>query len=256
MRRKIHNWLGRKLTGKKHSLFVNGIVVAVATYATLQKTLGVSVGAYAQSILQPAAYCYLKVILLAIVIYTCLAKIAWLILESYPASLTKTQEPEKINECVLVINEEIKRHIKEIDHNKVEAAKTFVKSHNFNVNIAHIVSCLADHLKRAFPTLRVRNRDIFISVYEYNDQRNTLDYITHWNPSRDAVFSKTIEVSNLQFRSYECVKCINSNNVTSLKWNCFDYAKTNNNRGNIKHYIGFKIESVGKTTWLCEHRIP
>jgi hypothetical protein len=249
--RKAYHWLSKTVTNKTHQAIVNGLLLALGLHVSIQKVAGLSLSTLLHNLLSPAGFYWVKVAAITGIIYASVVKLITHFMDSHPPLSTKTQEPERISECALVINDEIKRHLRDIISNPKASSQTFLKSHNFDVNVAHVVSSLADHLKRAFSHLKVRNRDIFISVYQLEHLESkmppsqSLIYLTHWEPSRDVVFSKKIEPNRREFKTYECVKAINEGKSSVIKWNCSDYAKSKNSRGKIKHYIGFKFEFDG-----------
>lgn len=240
---------------KKHQFVVNGILLAAGLYLTLQKFSGFSVAAVLQPYLQPfvtpAFLGLVKDVAFVFVGLASLSKGLTHIVEFWPPLATATQEPERISECILNINSEIRRHLSDIISDPNAAIATFVRSHNFDVNVAMAVSSLADHLRRAFSNLKVKPRDIFISVYQAKDMRETdpakvvLLYLSHWEPKRDAVFTRTLEVGKPKFKDYECVKAILKGKPSVVLTDCKSYKKTGNKRGDIKHYIGLQLEHAG-----------
>ena len=227
---------------------VNGILLALALLISIQKITGFKLDQYLAFIITPAAIGGLKSISVWIVVYAALVRIITHFLEACPPLDKIAQEPERISECILNINQEIKRHLSEIEEDAQKASFSFTKSHNFDVNVAHIIGSLATHLKQAFAHLKIRNRDLFISIYQMKDfdcnpeASGVLQYLTHWDPQRDAVFSKSVELSNGKFKGYECVKAISQNAGTVILLDCSKYKKSRNSRGDIKHYVGMQLQ--------------
>lgn len=247
--RKFH----KKFTNKHHQLVVSGMLLALASLISLQKITGFRPDPYLAFLITPAAIGWLKTIFVWIIVYASLAKILIHFLDAYQPIDKVAQEPERISECILNINLEIKRHLFEIAEDPHKASFSFTKSHNFDVNVAHIVGSLATHLKQAFAHHKIRNRDFFISVYEMKefdgkgDPLGVLHYLTHWDPQRDAVCSRSLELSNVKFKGYECVKAIMQNESTVIRWDCSKYKKSRNSRGVINHYVGMQLRQ-GETT--------
>jgi len=248
---KSYHYIGKLVINKSHQVVVNGLLLALGLYITIQKIGNFSLGNLLQEWFTANGYNWIKNFATIGIIYASIVKFITYFIDVNPPLAVKTQEPERISECALVINEEIKRHIRDIIENPKQSAQTFIKSHSFDINIAHVVSSLADHLKRAYSHRKIRNRDIFISVYQVENFEakssapQHLIYLTHWNPSRDVVFSKRIDLNKKEHRSYECVKAIYEGKSSVIKWDCTNYTKSKNSRGKIKHYVGFKFEFDG-----------
>lgn len=239
------------ITNNKHQLVINGLLLSLGLYVSIQKFGGINLGGYLQFLLTTNGYIFVKTVVLCGIVYSSVVKVITHVIEGNPPIFTKMQEPESISECALVINNEIKRHLKEIISDPKQAANTFLKSHSFDLNVAHAVSNLADHLKKAFSHLKVKNRDVFISVYKVENigikssSLSPLFYLTHWDPNRDVIFSKKIDPNNKEHKTYECVKAIKEGKSSVIKWDCSAYTKSKNNRGKIKHYIGFRFDYEG-----------
>lgn len=233
---------------KKHQFVVNGILLAASLYMALQKLGNFSASPYLQAFVPLPLLGYLKVTFYWSIGLASVSKIVTYCVEYSLPPVANTQEPEKISECMLGINQEIRRHLADIIASPDAAIATFIRSHNFEVNVAHVVSSLADHLKKAFAHLKVKNRDIFISVYQTKDiseedpSKVTLLYLSHWEPKRDVIFTKSLEVGKTKFKDYECVKAILKRKSSVTLLDCGSYKKTQNSRGDIKHYIGLQLE--------------
>ncbi len=241
------------MTNKHHQLAVNGILLALALLVSLQKIADFSLAKYLEPYITPTAINGLQSICIGLVVYASVVRITTHFLDAWPPLDKVAQEPERISECILNINQEIKRHLMEFEADPETATSSFTKSHNFDVNVAHVVGSLASHLKQAFAHLKIRNRDIFISIYkirsfELEEQNyDVLEYITHWDPQRDAVFSKHVETQNAKFKGYECVKAISQNTATVTLLDCSKYKKSKNSRGTIKHYVGLQLQHHDRT---------
>jgi hypothetical protein len=245
--RKCYRKFHAAATNRYHQLVVNGILLALASYISLQKIAGFSVDPYLSWVMTPAAKSGFKVICIWGVVYASALKILFHFLDAFQPLDKIKQEPERINACLLNINKEIKRHLTEIEEDPDKAIPTFTKSHNFDVNVAHIVDCLANHMKQAFANIKPKNRDIFISVYEMKssesdpDALGSLHYLAHWDPQRDTVFSMSIDLGQSKYKGYECVKAITQKQGTVSLLDCTKYKKSRN-RGDIKHYVGMQLQ--------------
>lgn len=247
-KRQLYRSFHKTVTNKHHQLVANGILLALALLISINKITGFNPDQYLELIITATAIKWLKTASIWVVVYASGVRIVTHILDAFPPLEKIAQEPERISECILNINLEIKRHLSEIETDAYEAARSFTKSHNFDVNVAHIVGSLAAHLKQAFSHLKIRNRDIFISIYQMkNFDRNpsaagALEYLTHWDPQRDTVFSKLVEIDGGKFKGYECVKAIVENSASVILLDCSKYKKTKNKRGDIKHYVGMQLQ--------------
>lgn len=101
--------------------------------------------------------------------------------------------------------------------------------------------------------IRVKSRDLFISIYKIRGfespawEPQELEYVTHFDHTRDLICSRIIQISDGAFRDYECIKAIKQKTQTVVMIDCSEYAKSRNNRHKtIKHYVGFLLEVEGK----------
>jgi len=242
------------LENKKFAFAVNLTLAAVGFYFTLQKIFNWSVsGALTQIFSFDAAF-VAKVILMVWVLIACAAKLGMMYREHFPTSLTKLADPAGMNECVLRINDEITRHLAQVEKDPELASKTFLQGHGFNVNIALIVQNMAEHLMASFTRISVRSRDIFISVYEVPGfeteswQPTELEYVTHYDHKRDLVSSKRFSLSDTRYSDYECVKTVAAGKPVQVLFDCKKYASSRLNRHKtVKHYVGFRLEYADKT---------
>lgn len=115
--RKIHT----ALTNKYHQLVVNGILLALASYISLQKITGFSADPYLSWLMTPAAKGGFKIICIGFVIYGSAMKIIFHFLDAFQPLDKIKQEPERINACLLNINKEIKRHLSEMEADPLRA---------------------------------------------------------------------------------------------------------------------------------------
>ena len=100
------------------------------------------------------------------------------------------------------------------------------------------MECLHQHI--AGTLKNARNRDVFISLYIFKDEK--FEYVTHQPIKRDVVSTKSISINEEKYSEYECVKCTKSDKSTTVKIDCADYHRSSSNRHkNIKHYVGMKL---------------
>lgn len=76
-----------------------------------------------------------------------------------------------------------------------------------------------------------------------------LKYLLHFDPRRDIVKSKVIDLSGKDHADYECVRCLNAGGSTSFVSKKSDYAVGDKKRHKtIKQYMGCKL-CVGSSTY-------
>jgi hypothetical protein len=248
----IYYKLAKLLQNKNHRLCIDVFVAALVAYFTLKKYFGWSLTSWLSTVFTSQVVLIVEYPLLALATYASLVKIVLLIVDAYPATKVKITEPEGLNHCCLRINEEITRHLASIIESPSSAVTTFTAHHNFKVNVALVVLSLSDHIKNTLSG--ARTRDIFISVYsvphfeDLEAPRDSLEYLTHADPKKDFINSRTITLSDGAFSQYECVKCIKSTRETHLVLDCkTQYFKTPSKRHKtVRHYIGMKLQVNGK----------
>lgn len=240
----------RKFTEHKITrLITNVIFLVLGFYISIQKFFNFHLYTYFDGTFTHGGWQGVKYFALTVLVAACLIKLASTYYEIFPEGAKKAQEPERIAQCLLRINDEIKEHL--AGFNAVSAAncKDFDRYHHFQDNVRMILGNMADHIMRAFPGLKeLRERDIFLSLFEYRKGTDSgyLDYLCHWKPNRDSVFSPQIRLLSPVFKKYECVKAITEGRNAIVKWDCSDYVK-GSKRGQIQHYVGLRIEIRGET---------
>lgn len=182
-----------------------------------------------------------------LLIFSLIGKIFQIISRRFPITTTQAPNPKGVNHCLLNINNEIDEHIREIVNNIKIDPTLFKHAHKFETNIALCVLHMGEHIISCFNN-KLTQKDIFISIYKFenfefnNTNSNKLIYITHFDSTRDIVSSREIDITNKKFESYECVRLLQANNKTLVKFDCSDYQKSNL-RPNVNHYFGFVISS-------------
>ncbi len=246
--------IAEKANNKWHVLVVNITLLSVGFYATLQKLFGISATNGIARVFSIDAAAVVKTALIFWVAYVCFAKLVLTYWDIFPASLTRQAEPDSINECTLRINDEIKRHILQVETNPPFASQNFIEAHQFDVNILIILENMAEHIAHCFKGSKVKAKDVFISVYKvlhFEEQKwdvATLEYVRHADHKRFSVSSRTIPINDPRFGNYECIKTISTNAPVRIKADCSDYAASPSNRHKtVKHYVGFRLEVADKT---------
>lgn len=231
---------------KKHQLVVDATVTSFATYLALKKAFGWSLTSALAYIFNAEIIQWIVISLAILCFYSAIAKVFYMITTAFPASRVKGTEVEDLAHCCLSINNEIKTHIERIVEEPQAVAQTFRLNHNFQVNVAIAADSLARHMLSTLTG--AESRDIFVSIYQVpsfmdlDEKRVELEYICHYPQKRDVIVNKRIGLTANAFRSYECVKCIDSPDHTWVRSDCSDYFKSRTRRlKNIKHYIGMKL---------------
>ena len=243
----IYTKTSRFILGHKMAAFSEAVILSASGYLLVKKAFGLSVSGWLlnNALHQSAVnvYVYISGVILVLAI---LVKILSLIFLHYPATKHSQVEPEEISECLQVMNKEIMNHIEKCDSNIPPNLRKIRDQHSFDVNTRLITESLAEHIMKAITTIKVKRKDIFISLYSYNKEAHSLTYELHYDPRRDLVKSKKIDLNDGKYSEYESVKCIKSSDSTSYVLNKKDYAKGNVKRHkSLEQYMGCKLETNG-----------
>jgi len=216
-----------------------------SSYLMLKKMTNFSVSGWllANAFHQPVvnAYVVVSVILTLLAI---IAKILILIAEKFPPTNHNFVEPDEISNCLYRMNSEISLHLNKVGKSGPQNIKSLCDQHTFDQNMVLIVGALAEHIKKSVPNISVKNRDIFISLYQYEEKSTELVYVLHFDPKKDLVASKRIALKGKKYQDYESVKCIKSTNTTAYVLDKSKYAKGASKRfKTVEHYIGCKLAS-------------
>ncbi len=247
MFRRAYSWLSRFILGNKLSLFSDIVIVCASGYLLLKKALGISISGWLinNAFQQPAVNAYVYISALTLII-ALVVKILSLIFQHFPAARHAAVEPEEISECLQVMNKEISSHILKCDSTNIPNLRKLRDQHIFDVNVRLIVESLAEHITKSINTIKVKRKDVFISLYSLDKEEKHLAYELHYDPKRDLVKSRLIGLEDKEFAEYECVKCMNTTDTTSYLLTKEQYAKGNSKRHKtIKQYMGCKLETNG-----------
>ncbi len=230
--------------GNKLSLFSDIVLLTASGYLMFKKALGFSISGWLlnNAFHQPMvnAYVYTSGFILIAAI---LVKIVSLICEKFPAVKHTTVEPEEISECLQVMNNEIMHHIDKCNSKESPNIKKLGEQHSFDVNTRLIAESLAEHIRKSISTIKIKRKDLFISLYSYDKDNQKLKYELHYDPKRDLVQTKMIPLADKKYASYECVKCIKSSNSTAYIVDKNTYSKGNSKRyKSFNQYMGCKLE--------------
>lgn len=251
----VYYYTSKAAANKTHVFVVDGALFAIGIYFPIKDVQGFSVSEFITDNFSLGLGIWVKFLGVGVVFYSALAKLFLMLNKRFPVFVAETRELESINECVLKINSEIRRHMGIVRDEPAAIKTSFLHQHHFEENIALVTENLGEHLKESFPKLKLGDHDIFVSIYKASGFENVtwnphiLEYVTHWHPKRqDVVSSMRIDTGAPAFSGYECVKAIMGRRDVSVKWDCSDYEKTRSHRGDsIQHYVGFRLESNGET---------
>ena len=244
----FYSKVSKFVLGYKLSLFSDIVILFASGYLVLKKAFDLSISGWLlnNALHQPAVnlYVYTSGVVL---VFAILIKALSLIFENFPAIKHSTVEPEEISECLQVMNNEITNHIEKCDSEESPNIRKLKEQHSFDVNTRLIAESLAEHIRKSISTIKIKRKDLFISLYSYDKAKESLIYELHYDPRRDLVKTKNISLSNENYKHYECVKCINSSNSTAYVTAREQYSKGNSKRyKSFSQYMGCKLEANSK----------
>ena len=238
--------LASKFANKRLRLFADITTIIASGYLMIKKATGFSISGWllANAFHQPLVngYVYFCATLLVFAVTT---KVVTLYFDSFPPLNHNFVEPDEISDCLHRMNSEICNHLKKCAGDAQADIKLLHEQHGYKLNLALIVESLAEHIRKSATNLKIKKKDLFISLYWYNREKGYLEYILHYDPKRDLVDTKQIDLNSGQYSKYECVKCMKSRNATAYVLNGkSDYAKGASKRSkSIQHYLGCKLSS-------------
>lgn len=237
------------ILGHKVTAFTEVVIIGASGYLLVKKAFGLSISGWLlnNALHQSGVnvYVYTSGIILITAI---LLKVLSLIFVHFPAIKHATVAPEEISECLQVMNKEISNHIVKCDSKDTPNLRKIRDQHSFDVNTRLVAESLAEHIRKSISVINVKRKDVFISLYSYNNQSRSLTYELHYDPRRDLVQSKVIPLDEEKYAAYECVKCMRSSASTSYVLNRKKYARGNVKRHKtIEQYMGCKVETNGFT---------
>lgn len=242
---KVRNWLGKAFSNRLLKLFSDTVILVASSYLMIKKVSGFSISGWLleNALQQPLVNIYV-VVSMVVLILAILAKIGILLFEYFPPLNHSFVEPDEISNCLHRINSEIAAHLSKCNGSAPVDIRTICDQHGFNVNLGLIVDALAEHIRKSIKNIRIKKKDLFISLYSYDEEKNQLEYMFHYDSKRDLVESRIIALDAPKFQGYESVKCLNSTNTTAYVLDRNQYAKGASKRHKtIQHYIGCKLSS-------------
>lgn len=243
--RRSYTFLAKKVGNKYIRLFSDIIILLASSYLMVKKITNFSISGWLlnNAFHQPVVNLYV-VTTLSILVLAIIAKVITLVVEQFPPINHNFVEPDEISNCLYRMNTEIACHLNKLSLSAPVNVKNLCDQHTFDQNLVLIVGSLADHIKKSVPNINVKNRDIFVSLYEYKEAKKELVYVLHFDPKKDLVTSKVIELEAQKYLDYESVKCIKSPNTTAYVLDKSKYAKGASKRfKTVEHYIGAKLAS-------------
>lgn len=245
---KTHAWLAKVFASRRIRLATDVIILLASCYLMVKRTLDFSISDWLleNALQQPLVDAYVIGAGISLIM-AILSKLVVLVLDYFPPLNHDFIEPDEISNCLFRMNSEIADHIAKCSQTPPVNIRSLPEQHGCRLNLALITESLAEHIRRSISNIKVKKKDLFISLYAYNDQTANLEYILHYDPKRDLVESRSIDLADKKYEGYECVKCINSTNTTAYVLDGGDYAKGASKRHKtIEHYIGCKLSSENK----------
>jgi len=234
---------------KKLFLFSDLTLFFSGAYLLLKKFSSVSISAWLKSNALHSTgisiYEYTVGVIVAIAI---LVKALKIIFDQFPPIKYTNVEPDSISECLSVINVEITKHIQNLNQSEAPEIRRLHEQHAFDINIRLIVDAMSEHLLKTIQHENIdKKKDIFISLYSFNEDEKTLKYELHHNPKRDLIASKEIDLTLDKYLEYASTKCLQSTATTAYAFRQSEYCKGHENRHRtVKQYMGCKLEGGGK----------
>lgn len=239
-----------RFLNKKKIRFISDVVILVASsYLMYSKFFEFSISGWLleNALNQKGVDIYVATTGIVLVV-AMLLKIAILVFDNFVPSRYVTVAPDEISHCLYSINKEVSNHLNKVDTEAPVNIRKLRELHAFKVNIRMVVEALAEHIRKSVNTM-IKRKDLFISLYTYDSEgsNNILRYELHYDPKRDWVQSKVIEITDEKFKDYECVKCMKSTDSTCYVMNKKNYAKGNSKRHKtVAQYMGCKLEADGR----------
>jgi len=228
-------------------LYTDVVLLVASGYLMLKKGFDFSISGWLlNNVLHQSGVNVYIISSAIILIISLIFKLLSIIFERFPPIKHSAVEPEEISDCISVMNKEILGHIKKCCIEPVDITR-LNEQHSFEVNMRVITDALAEHIRKSINSIVIKRKDLFISVYRYEQSNEKLIYELHYDHKRDLVKSREINIDDTKFKNYECVKCFTENKNTIYVHNKKSYAKGGSKRyKTIQHYLGCKLETNGE----------
>jgi hypothetical protein len=246
---RIKKTLSRFFGHKFVRLITDLVILAASGYLMIKKLLDFSISGWllSNAFHQPlvTAYVYFSAGLLVAAI---LSKVVIFYLDYFPANNHYSVEPDEISDCLHRMNTEICNHLDKCYSAEIADIKMLHEQHGYKLNLALIIGSLAEHIRKSITSIKIKKKDLFISIYSHDQDNGNLDYVLHYDPKRDLIESKIIDLNSDKYEKYESVKCMKSTNATAYVLNGkANYAKGGSKRHkSIQHYLGCKLSSENR----------
>ncbi|GAA6173850.1 hypothetical protein NBRC116592_35200 [Colwellia sp. KU-HH00111] len=245
---KFYGYLAKLINGKKVKIFSDAVLLIATAYLMLKKAFGFSISGWLlNNVFHQSGVNVYVVVSAVILIAAVLIKIISLVVEYFPPMKHNNVEPEEISDCIQAMNMEILGHLTKCDGSNIVQINHMTEQHSFDLNIRLVVNALAEHIRKSIDSIKIKKKDLFISLYSFDRDKNALVYELHYDHKRDLVKSKVLGLGDSKFSDYESVKCFLSSNNTSYLTSKKQYAKGGNTKRykSVKHYMGCKLETNG-----------
>ena len=204
---KLYGATGKIVLGRHCKLITDLVVYVASCYLMVKKSFDFSISGWLlnNALHQTAVNIYVSIswwILITILFIKLLA----MIFELFPIVKHAAVEPEQISGCIQSMNLELLSHITKCESNLVNITQ-LPEQHSFDVNLRLITEALAEHIRKTISLIKVKRKNLFISIYRYDEGSNLLIYELHYDHKRDLVKSKTINLDSEDYKNYESVKC-------------------------------------------------
>lgn len=246
---KLYSATARVILGRYCRIFSDIVLLSASSYLMVKKGFGFSISGWLlnNALHQNAVNTYV-LISVVVLLAAVLIKLMAILFENFPPMKHGIVEPEEISDCLQSMNMEIFGHIAKCNNGPIDITQ-LSDQHSFDVNLRLITEALAEHIRKSIDSIKVKRKDLFISIYRYDEKANFLIYELHFDHKRDLVKSKEIDLTSDKFKNYESVKCFLSDNSTSYVLEKKEYSQGSSKRyKTIQHYLGCKLETNGKVS--------
>jgi hypothetical protein len=256
MIRKIYHGLYKKFepfcNHPINAIFADTTVLATTSYFIVKKISGFSASDKMKEYFTDSGVDMVVIAVIIAIGYSVAIRLACAVFTRIPATSQVTIEAEGLSTIFMAINSEIEGHISKINSkSRASCMKNISNHHDFEKNIGLIVTQLVEHIQRSVTGIKLKRRDLFVTVYQLDgfqtghEFQGELEYLTHFDPRRDIVSSKTIDFTDSKFENYECVKCYYEKKKVWVSSDQKSYQKEGNKRSKlVENYIGFPL-SIG-----------
>ena len=127
----VYYYVSKAAANRTHVFFVDGSLFAIGIYFPIKDVQGFSVSDFITNNFSLELGIWVKFLGVGTVFYSALAKLFLMFNDYYPVFVAETREIESINECVLKINTEIRRHMGIVKGEPAAIKSSFLHQHHF-----------------------------------------------------------------------------------------------------------------------------